>query len=364
MPAISVPLETDDAGLPTGRSRPSLVNPGLGPDAKGVPTEQTLLLRVALPLPSHRQRQAAVAFAVEDMIGEPLDVCHVALGPEITAGEYLVMVVKRSAMVEWTASLRGTRQRLVPDVLGLPVPVEGGLSVLEMNGRVLVRRADGTGYATGNCAFEAFWRAEGAPRIALYGGQLSGSIDADASGIMTAVPTPEAVQVDLLQGVFAQPDSAMRGLVWRLGLVALVALVLHGCLWSAKIMALRDIAQAREVSLRAELAARVQGLPTDAPLELAMRRAMPSDEAGGGGFLKLFARVSDTLEPFKGEIAVRNLVFDGSASSLALLLEAPDLATLQAIEADLAATGLVVSAGVATTGNGAAEVRYVIEGDV
>ncbi|RZM09799.1 MAG: hypothetical protein EOP67_69320, partial [Sphingomonas sp.] len=37
------------------------------------PTEQILMLAVDLPLPSRRQRQEAVPFAVEDLIADPLD---------------------------------------------------------------------------------------------------------------------------------------------------------------------------------------------------------------------------------------------------------------------------------------------------
>ena len=61
-----------------------------------------------------------------------------------------------------------------------------------------------------------------------------------------------------------------------------------------------------------------------------------------------------------GEIAMRNLAFDAADGSLAVTLEASDLAALQQVEAALGGAGLGVVSGVATTGGGGAEARYVI----
>ena len=55
-----------------------------------------------------------------------------------------------------------------PTCSALPVPAAGCCSVREAGGRVLVRRADGTGYATRAERLEAFWRADGAPQVVLY----------------------------------------------------------------------------------------------------------------------------------------------------------------------------------------------------
>ncbi|MBA3323946.1 MAG: hypothetical protein H0T41_01250 [Rhodobacteraceae bacterium] len=74
----------------------------------------------------------------------------------------------------------------------------------------------------------------------------------------------------------------------------------------------------------------------------------------------MLAAVAQALEPLAGEVALRNLGYSAADASLAIMVEAPDLATLQRIETDLAAAGLAVASGVATTGDGAAEVRYVI----
>ena len=132
------------------RARLSVVGPeesGLGADAVALPAEECLIVRIALPLASHRQRQAAAGFAVEDLIAEPIEASHVVLGPEVGPREYLAFVVSHAAMAPRAARANKLRGRLVPDVLALPVPSPGSCSVREAFGRVMVRRPDGTGFA-------------------------------------------------------------------------------------------------------------------------------------------------------------------------------------------------------------------------
>lgn len=333
---------------------------GLGASATAFPGEAALLLRVALPLASHRQRQAAVAFAVEDLIAEPLEAVHVALGPALGPGEYLVAVVGRSVMTEWAAPARAAGRRLVPDVLALPLPPEGSWSVCEIAGRVLVRRDDGTGFVTRAESFEPLWRAGAAPQIVLFGGRLPEAVPAGATGLLPTGATDAAAGFTLLQGPFARSDAGWRHGARRLALVLALALVAHGAILGAKIHALHGIATTREGALRAELSLRLGELPPAVPLDAALLRALPETAAPGGGFLPLFAAVAAALAPFAGGVAVANLAFGAADGQLAITVEAADLATLQQIESGLAAAGLGVQAGVATTGDGAAEVRFVI----
>lgn len=346
-------------------ARLSVVGPGdagLGADALALPGEHALLLRVALPLASHRQRQAAIAFAVEDSLAEPIERTHVVLGPELSPGEYLAIAVRHETMSTWAAKATAARARLAPDVLGLPVPPEAGISVLETGGRVLVRRADGTGFATGLENFEAFWRADGTPQIVLFGGRLATGIPISATGLMPAVPTPEAARLDLLQGRYARTQGGHRRIATRLAAVLALALLAHGAILAAETVALGRIAETREAEMRAALTDRVPGLPATAPIDVALRRALPQAGPSGGGLLPLLAQVSEALEPMAGEIALRTLAWSAADMSLAVTLEAADLATLQRVEAALAAARLGVASGVATTGDGAAEVRTVITG--
>ncbi len=348
-----------------GRPRLSVVEPagdGLGADALALPSELALLLRVALPLAAHRQRQAAVGFAVEDLVAKPLEACHVVLGPELGPGEYLAVVVDDRDMAQWAPRALAAKRRLVPDVLGLPIPPTGQVAVRELAGRVLVRRPDGTGYATAVENIDVFWRVENSPQIVLYGGRLPEGLPVSATGLMPPVPTAAGARVDLLQGRYAHSVAGRRRLVGRLATVAALALVAHGAILGAETLALRRIAQDRTALLRSELAARLPDLPASAQLDVALRRALPEPARPQGGFLPLMAHVSEALAPLRDAIALRNLSYDAAAGSLAVTMEASDLATLQRVEAALGASGLAVASGVATTGDGAAEVRYVITG--
>lgn len=332
---------------------------GLGAGVLALPSELALLVRVALPLASHRQRQAAVGFAVEDLIAEPLDASHVALGPELAPGEYLVAVVRHEVMAQYAAD--ASHQRLVPDVLALPVPAPGGCSVREVNGRVLARRSDGTGFAASAPAFETFWRAEGEPRIVLFGGRLPDGVAVSASGLIPAGSPPETPDINLFQGRYARDDQAGRRVMLRLGAVLAFAMAGHAAILGIDTLALRGIADDRETAVREAIATRVPDLPATVPLDLALRRALPVEsDAGAGGFLPLLAQVSDALLPVGDHIAVRDLTFDAADGGLSMLVEAPDLATLQQAEAELGSAGLLVSSGVATTGDGMAEARYMV----
>ena len=285
-----------------------------------------------------------------------------ALGPELAPGEYLAAVVRHAEMALWAPQARKAGRRLVPDVLAIPVPPEGSWSAREIAGRVLVRLADGTGFVTRLDGFEAFWRAGGAPPVVLYGGRLPEAVPAGATGLLPVAATDAAARFDLLQGPYARTDSGWRRAGPRLAAVLALALAAHAAILGAETYALRGVAAEREAALRRELAARLGELPVTAPLDAALRRALPQAEAPGGGFLPLLARVGEALEPLEGEVAFRNLAYGAVEGSLAVTVEAPDLATLQRVEGDLAAAGLAVSAGVATTGEGAAEARFVIGG--
>lgn len=331
------------------------------PTAIALPTEEVTLLRVPLPLATHRQRLAAVGYAVEDLIAAPLDSVHVALGPELGPGEYLVVVLARDRMAAWAAKTGPTRKRLVPDVLALPVPNPGDLSVREAAGRILARRADGTGFATRGEAFETFWRIEGRPQVVLFGGRLPDAVPVSTSGQMPWAAPPDALSLDLMQGQLGRDSRRHRTLWQRLAAVAGIALLAHLGILGAKTFALQRIAAERETELRAQLASRIPGLPEGTPLDLALRRALPTGQEGDpGGFTPLAARVSEALLPTVGSISVRNMTFTAQDGSLSILVEGPDLETLQQVEGSLAAAGLTVEMGVATTSDGLAEVRYMI----
>ncbi len=360
-----MPARPDQSGQPDGSGRPRLAlvpdDVTLGPKALPFPGELALLLRVALPLASARQRQSAVGFAVEDLIAEPLDAVHVALGPELAPGEYLAVVVQRREMDVWAARAREQGLRLVPDTLGLPIPPEGTWSVREFGGRVLVRCADGTGFCTRIEALGAFWRASGSPQVVRYGGLLPEELPSGATGIMPAGSSKATAGFNLLQGRYAGENRAAHRLALRLACVALAGLLLHVAVLAVETVGLQRLAAARASELRAAIAEVAPELPADLPLDQAMRRALPVARPAGG-FLPLLAEVATVLTPAGDQLAFRSLAYDAAGGGLALLVEGPDIATLQGVEADLIAAGLAVTAGAASVRGDRAEVRFVIGG--
>ena len=342
---------------PRGHSRLTLHgadDDGVGSDAIAIPCEHVLLARVKLPLTAARQLQTAVRSAVEDLIADPLDEVHVVRGPELEQDDFLVAVLSHAVMEEWAPCADARHSRLVPDVLALPVPPMGSLFVREAGGRVLVRLADGTGFATRSLAFPTFWRAAGMPRIVLFGGQLQGELPISGVQSMPAGPPPEALTFNLMTDRYARKGGLRRTLK-SVAAVAVLALIGHLALLGAETVVLGRIAEQQEALLRDE------PVGPSAILQSPLQKADPTGGwPASSGFLPLLAQVGGALTMFDEEITVRNMTFDADVGELAILVEGPDLAALQAMEAQLGDAGLNVSAGAATSSGGTAEMRLVI----
>lgn len=342
---------------PVGRASVLRAPDGVTPDGVAfVPTEDVLLLAVELPAMTQAQRRASIAFAVEDRIAQPLDELHVVLGPKTSGGTWLVAVVSRAVLVGHDAI--GGGKRLWPDVLIVPVPVTGW-TIWVQGGRVLVRLADGTGFATSADLLPSFWAAAGSPPVLSCG-------DADVPGLSLSgqIAMPETADPSLAQFSLRdrQEGAGIAGLLpKRLGALAavgLIAVVGHLGLLAADVLALGRIADAREAALRGQLNA-----PPDASLETELARALAARApATNAGLLPLLVRTFDALADQTGKVAVQDLRYTAPDDTALLTLEAQDLGTLQAVETALAAAGLGVTAGAATTGNGAAEVQMTLRG--
>ena len=100
-PAVPNAVEARAGGVWTlSGERLIIAEPG-GPATVLVPSESVLLLAVDLPLASRAKRLAALPFAIEDRIADPLDAVHIALGAEIAPQRYLVAVVRHTLMLRW-----------------------------------------------------------------------------------------------------------------------------------------------------------------------------------------------------------------------------------------------------------------------
>jgi general secretion pathway protein L len=335
---------------PLPKPTPPLVAP---PGVSYVPTEDVLLLCIALPPMTAAQRRASIGFAVEDRIAQPLDQVHVVPGPEgPLPGTWLVAVVGDAEM----AALAPTPGALVPDVMALPVPAEGGWSVWASGDRVLVRLPDGSGFATNAALLAEFWSRGGAPSVTLFGGTLPATVPVTAEA---PVPAAQPTGLDLRTGRFARRGAGLPQGARALILVFGLALAAHMALTAADLLGLGRIAAMREAELRAAMAD--AGQPAAGDVETALARALAARiPATTGGFLPLMAQAFAAIAPEAGLVLVTDLRYSKAAETLTLMLEAPDLATLQAVETAFAGAGLTVTVGAATTGDGGAEVQMTL----
>lgn len=325
-------------------------------DATAVPGEDVLLLAVDLPAMTAAQRRAAIGFAVEDSLAQPLDQVHVVLGPQMASGAWLVGVVRRD-LLDGIAAPQD--HRLVPDTLAVPAP-ESGWAVLGQDRRVLVRLPDGTGFAGDPQWVAQLWHRAGMPRILSYGGPLPPGMAVAETARLPQTPDAVLAQFDLRAGLRgAQGLRLPRG--WALAMGILSAFVAgHLLIAAADVVALNRIEADRAGQLRALLAA--SGVPAgDGDLAQAVSRALAAREPPAQGtFLDLSARIFAALADHAGRASLTELRYTAAQDSIAMTVEAASLEALQDIENTLRSAGLSVQTGAATTAEDTAQVQMTV----
>lgn len=328
----------------------------VGPAVLAVPTEAVLLLGVDLPLAARRQRLAALPFAVEDRIADPLAAVHVALGAEIAPQVHLAAVVDRGVMAAWVAAFAAAglgHAAIVPDALLLPPPSAGSWSLAAAGTRVVVRTDTGTGFAVAADRFVALWRAGGQLPCTVYGAPPP--FDLAMSATASVAPgTPPLPPIDLRQGDYAAPARPLPAAMRRLGLIVAAGLLAHTAVAAADTLRLRGVADAHRATTAALVEQVLPGTPPTADLD----RLLPSGGVVPGRFLPLLVRAANALAPVGG------LAFDrlgyGDDGALTLGIEASDIGGLQRAQAALAAAGLSPVSGTATAGTGRADGEIVV----
>ena len=331
-----------------------------------IPSEDVLIAVVDLPLASRRQRVAALPFAMEELISEPLSQVHMVLGVEIAPRRHVAAAVRHDVMMRLMAELSpedAANCRVVPDALALAVPAEADWAVARLGARAVVRTADGGGFAIESSMLPAAWAAAGKPSIVSYGEALPPDMPL-VEGLPVAAGVErdlDGVALDLRQGVYAPNASIVPTVAkWAAMLIGAGAIA-HSLVAVVDVMALQNIAGAREGEARILLRQLAPSLPPDGDVVDMLNRIAPSvGGAPGVQFLPLMAETSQALQPFAGKVSVQSLAFAKADRSLALTMEGPDLATLQAVEQALGAAGLDPISGPATTDRGAAEFRVTV----
>lgn len=308
-----------------------------------VPTGQVRLLAVDLPLPSHARRIAALPFAIEDRIAEPVDSVHLALGAQLAPGRYLVAVVRHDLMTRWIAQAEEAgigHAAMTPEILTLPRPAEGW-AVSQAAGRAAVRDAEGTGFEVPAPLLRAAWEAAGRPAVTSYGEALPDDMQRAAATFEPDVAAAVAA-LDLRQGAYVVRRVGVGTPLWRkFAWVAALGVAAHIVISIGDTLMLRSIADRREAETRAAVALAAPGVALGDDLAGTVTGMLP---ATGGPrapqlFLPLVTRVSSALNPLAGSFAVRAMTFEGRILTLDLDPN-PDAALATRIAAALKGAGI------------------------
>lgn len=309
-----------------------------GPATVLVPTEQVRVLAVDLPFASRAKRLAALPFAVEDRIADPLESVHLALGDEIAPRRFLVGVVRHEVMAAWVEIAQEAglgHAALVPDALALPRPLEGEWTVDLAETRAAVRAGDGTGFACPAPMLHVAWEAAGKPPAHATGAPLPAEMaaapgDLAAEGVAVRLLKPA---LDLRQGIYARRRAALPTLWRRLGWIVALGAAAHGVIAAADTLMLSTIAERREAETRALVAAAAPGVTLGEDLAASVADLLPVPGGAPDAFLPLLTRVSAALQPLSGVLAVQTIAYQ--ADTLTLDLSGSDPSLVARLEAAL-----------------------------
>lgn len=327
-----------------------------GPATVLVPTEGVLLLAVDLPVAGRAKRLAALPFAVEDRIAEPVENVHLALGIELSPKTFLVGVARHDRMAEWIARIEEAgleHAALVPDALALPIPGAGEWSVDLGAARAVVRAGDGTGFAIPATMLETAWTAAGQPRVISYGAPLPAAMAADAD-ILALDPLGRrllAPALDLRQGRYAHRRRAMPGVAKRLAQLAAIGILAHTGIAAADAIALRGIANDRAEQTRALVQSVAPGAALGEDLAASVADLLPQGGAGGAGqnaLLPVVSRISAALAPLSSAITIDSIRLDGGVATIDVA--AGDPALPGRIRSALADAGIDATVAATDTG--------------
>ncbi|MCE0507399.1 type II secretion system protein GspL, partial [Roseivivax sp. GX 12232] len=356
------PNDPGPAGAKALRARLA-ASSGRAPQAAILRAEDVSLHAVDLPPASERQRRAALPFALEDRLGEPLEAVHIAMCRTLPDKRVLAAVVRREIMRE--AVDEGPGGAIRPEQFVLPAPeapeAGGAWAVLRDGERVLVRVSDGTGFAVSVAGLDHLWQLAGRPRVENHGAPLPDGIAHEPAGAMGDAPDPADRAVDLRQGEFAPPSNLVRPLKAVAAALVCVGL-LHLALAWADLRALRGLAAETGAEAAARLAetlpeARLSDDPRLLFRQLTARAASARAESGVIGLLD---RASAALLEAPEPVTVDRLVWSASPATLTLEVTAAGLESLQSAEERLRVAGLSVSAGTATAGPSGAQAALTL----
>jgi len=348
-----------------GREVGGLPPPGEAALTFLAPGEDVLLLDIARPPGSEHQWRHALPFAIEDQVIAPIETQHVAWAIADDPSRLRVAVVARTTLDAWLAPLRAAGLEpdvVLPEALALPWQ-RGTTSMLVEHGRVVWRLdacralcgdADELARihdATGPLATTVF-RVGDAPLPAIAGTHRD---VASAAQVFAATDTPA---LNLLQGDYAprgRVGDARRAWRWAaaFALAALLLPVVQAGIERQR-LATRLAAQETEMAQLARRLAPNAVATGDAANDLRARLGVGADQ----GTLSLLARAAPALAA--NGLRVESL--DLRDAQVELVVQAGDLASLDALRERLVQAGLAAELTGSTPGTQGVQGRLRLGG--
>ncbi|MHA6722507.1 type II secretion system protein GspL [Sphingomonas sp. RS2018] len=327
-------IPSGPAGIWTLDGAALAASDGDGPATVLVPGEGVLLLAVDLPIANRAKRLAALPYAIEDRIAEPIEQVHIALGAELSPRRYLVGVARHDRIAEWIARIEDAgldHAALVPDSLALPMPADGEWAVDLGETRAVVRAGDGTGFAIPAAMLRTAWESAGRPRIIGYGAPLPADMDggADALALDPLGRRLLAPMLDLRQGAYARRRRSLPSFGKRLAKIVAIGVAAHAVIAFADTILLRGIANDRADETRALVTKLAPGTNVSGEdFATTVTDLLPQPGAGGGAnaFLGAAARLSAALAPIGPTLTARSMGMQGGMLTMDIDSTDPALA--------------------------------------
>ena len=335
---------------------------GANPPDVLVPSEYAPVFAVDLPLAQHRMRVAALPFAIEDRVAQPINELHMALGPEVAPRRYLASVADAGRMALWQADLAASRivpRRILPDATLLCPPSGDATWAVKVEAeRVRVKTRDHEAFGTSIGLFDTLWRSAGCPVLQQVGPEWPPAFPKVVGRVDDGSDSDQApYTVDLRQGAHkaAELDYALPLKIAAVFIAC--AAIAHTAILVLDTTSAGNAVAARRVEAERVLAsvAPLGVSSADAATTLAAMLPPAGGDARTGRFLPLLSRVSKSIQADVSGVAIQALSYDEADGALLLKIEAADLPALERLERNLRDAGFSTDSGGATVGDGGAQ---------
>lgn len=324
-----------------------------------IPGAAALIVPLSLPLKTDRQRRAALPFAMEDHLSEPLENLSLALGPQLENGDWIGVAASADYVGQAIIGHAETGP-VIPDILAVPLPSRAqAWAVWCGHDAIYLRFADGGGLVTRPHGFVDLWKAFDKPPLDVVFGQLPSGFPGQFKTCEPPSLDEDVLRVDL-RSPHQQDRPSWFGQARFAVVVILATMALHIALLWADATALDQIAQTRwglvEDRLTALGLSGAVGQPVSVIIDdlVTQSEGAPQQER----FLPLLSNVLVALPD--GLVTFQELQYDSASGQISMLLQAGDLEALQRAEEALQSNGILAQSGAATRHDAGADVQIIV----